>query len=136
VPPLVAAYVVGVRAVGGALKEATARPRPDALHHASFAFPSLHTASAVFFAGALAAVLVPALADDLDDGELWRWTSGSAVAVAVAGGATAYGRILTESHWLTDTAGGAALGVAALGVGALLAPAPAGSDVEAHEERK
>ena len=38
-----------------------------------------------------------------------------------AGAATAAGRVLTESHWLSDTVAGAALGVAALAAAVALA---------------
>ena len=117
VAPLLAGYGVAVQGFAHAVKDATARVRPDQLHHASFSFPSLHTATAVYLSGALFCVLAPALlAEAGDDAPTWRWRPVEVGAVAAAGGLTALGRVLTESHWLSDTVGGAALGVAALGL--------------------
>ena len=121
---LLAGYFLGVQGFAQVVKAATARVRPDQIHHATFSFPSLHTATAVYMAGALLCVLAPALLagdDDPSEGPPWRWTPAAAGGVASLGAATAAGRVLTESHWLSDTVAGAALGVAALAAAVALA---------------
>ena len=121
---LLAGYFLGVQGFAQVVKAATARVRPDQLHHATYSFPSLHTATAVYMAGALLCVLAPALLagdDDPSEGPPWRWTPAAAGGVASLGAATAAGRVLTESHWLSDTVAGAALGVAALAAAVALA---------------
>lgn len=116
------------------LKQSFARIRPSELHH-TFSFPSGHTSAAVFTVGALLTVLLPLTL------QLWSAqaaqpvihsssiststsTSSSQAAASVvtadasilavwsaAWGATALGRILSESHWLSDTVAGGLLAV-------------------------
>ena len=119
VAPLGVGFGAFVQGLSGVLKDATQRVRPDPLHHSTFSFPSSHTASATFLAGAFLAVLVPALLDD-DDEDFWRWTPQTITSVAGITALTATGRILTESHFLSDTLAGAALGMGALGATALV----------------
>ena len=112
--PLGIGFGAFVQGFSGVLKDATQRLRPDPLHHSTYSFPSSHTASATFLAGAFLAVLVPALLDD-DEEEFWTWTPTTITSVAGITALTAAGRILTESHFLSDTLAGAALGIGALG---------------------
>ena len=74
------------------------------------------------------------LVEVLDDGSLrcydkyknewttdfWKWTPQTITSVAGITALTAAGRILTESHFLSDTLAGAALGIGALGATALV----------------
>ena len=119
VAPLGVGFGAFVQGLSGVLKDATQRVRPDPLHHSTFSFPSSHTASATFLAGAFLAVLLPALLDD-DEGDFWTWTPTTVASVAGITALTATGRILTESHFLSDTLAGAALGLGALGATALV----------------
>ena len=119
VAPLGVGFGAFVQGLSGVLKDATQRVRPDPLHHSTYSFPSSHTASATFLAGAFLAVLVPALLDD-DEEEFWTWTPTTITSVAGITALTAAGRILTESHFLSDTLAGAALGIGALGATALV----------------
>ena len=119
VAPLGVGFGAFVQGLSGVLKDATQRVRPDPLHHSTFSFPSSHTASATFLAGAFLAVLLPALLDD-DEGDFWTWTPTTVASVAGVTALTATGRILTESHFLSDTLAGAALGIGALGATALV----------------
>ena len=119
VAPLGVGFGAFVQGFSGVLKDATQRIRPDPLHHSTYSFPSSHTASATFLAGAFLAVLLPALLDD-DEEEFWRWTPTTVASVAGVTALTATGRILTESHFLSDTLAGAALGIGALGATALV----------------
>ena len=119
VAPLGVGFGAFVQGLSGVLKDATQRVRPDPLHHSTFSFPSSHTASATFLAGAFLAVLLPALLDD-DEEAFWAWTPQTITSVAGITALTATGRILTESHFLSDTLAGAALGIGALGATALV----------------
>ena len=119
VAPLGVGFGAFVQGFSGVLKDATQRLRPDPLHHSTYSFPSSHTASATFLAGAFLAVLVPALLDD-DEEEFWTWTPTTITSVAGITALTAAGRILTESHFLSDTLAGAFLGIGALGATALV----------------
>ena len=119
VAPLGVGFGAFVQGLSGVLKDATQRLRPDPLHHSTYSFPSSHTASATFLAGAFLAVLVPALLDD-DEEEFWTWTPTTITSVAGITALTAAGRILTESHFLSDTLAGAFLGIGALGATALV----------------
>ena len=119
VAPLGVGFGAFVQGFSGVLKDATQRVRPDPLHHSTYSFPSSHTASATFLAGAFLAVLVPALLGD-DEEEFWTWTPTTVASVAGVTALTATGRILTESHFLSDTLAGAALGIGALGATALV----------------
>ena len=119
VAPLGVGFGAFVQGLSGVLKDATQRVRPDPLHHSTFSFPSSHTASATFLAGAFLAVLLPALLDD-DEEAFWAWTPTTVASVAGVTALTATGRILTESHFLSDTLAGAALGLGALGATALV----------------
>ena len=119
VAPLGVGFGAFVQGFSGVLKDATQRIRPDPLHHSTYSFPSSHTASATFLAGAFLAVLVPALLDD-DDEAFWVWTPQTITSVAGITALTAAGRILTESHFLSDTLAGAFLGIGALGATALV----------------
>ena len=119
VAPLGVGFGAFVQGFSGVLKDATQRIRPDPLHHSTYSFPSSHTASATFLAGAFLAVLVPALLGD-DEEEFWTWTPTTVASVAGVTALTAAGRILTESHFLSDTLAGAALGIGALGATALV----------------
>ena len=67
VAPLGVGFGAFVQGLSGVLKDATQRVRPDPLHHSTYSFPSSHTASATFLAGAFLAVLLPALLDDDDE---------------------------------------------------------------------
>lgn len=75
------------------LKGAVNRERPDGSDH--FSFPSGHT-STVF---TMAAVL----------GELYGWKAG--VPAYLLGAMTAVSRMQENKHWLSDTVGGATLGI-------------------------
>ena len=119
VAPLGVGFGAFVQGLSGVLKDATQRVRPDPLHHSTYSFPSSHTASATFLAGAFLAVLIPALLGD-DEEEFWVWTPQTITSVAGITVLTATGRILTESHFLSDTLAGAALGMGALGATALV----------------
>ena len=119
VAPLGVGFGAFVQGFSGVLKDATQRIRPDPLHHSTYSFPSSHTASATFLAGAFLAVLVPALLGD-DEEEFWTWTPTTVASVAGVTALTATGRILTESHFLSDTLAGAFLGIGALGATALV----------------
>jgi membrane-associated phospholipid phosphatase len=121
-----------------ALKHLFARARPSTLHH-TFSFPSGHTSAAVFTVGALLTVLLPLTlqlwaestrpASSTTDGDNSSSTeplgSPSAAGMlpldvtilgvwAAAWGTTATGRILSESHWLSDTMAGGMLAVASV----------------------
>ena len=98
VAPLGIGFGAFVQGFSGVLKDATQRLRPDPLHHSTYSFPSSHTASATFLAGAFLAVLLPALLDD-DEEDFWAWTPQTITSVASITALTAAGRILTESHF-------------------------------------
>lgn len=124
-----------------ALKHLFARVRPSTLHH-TFSFPSGHTAAAVFIAGGLLTVLLPltlrlwsaqsagtegsgssnSTGSQLQGSHAAAAALGSISALdaailgvwAAAWGTTAVGRILSESHWLSDTLAGGCLAVASV----------------------
>lgn len=124
------------------LKHLFARARPSTLHH-TFSFPSGHTSAAVFIVGGLLTVLLPltlqlwaeqrssssssdATTGAIDGNNSSSSTQSSQLAanlatdVAIlavwgaAWGTTAAGRILSESHWLSDTLAGGLLAVASV----------------------
>jgi membrane-associated phospholipid phosphatase len=118
-----------------ALKHLFARARPSTLHH-TFSFPSGHTSAAVFLVGSLLTVLLPYTlqlwnssssdsSDDTASGTQDQTAPSPLVSVlaldaailgvwAAAWGTTAAGRILSESHWLSDTMAGGLLAVASV----------------------
>ena len=119
-----------------ALKHLFARARPSTLHH-TFSFPSGHTSAAVFLVGSLLTVLLPytlqllnSSSSDSNSSEdtasrTQEQTVSPLVSVlaldaaivgvwAAAWGTTAAGRILSESHWLSDTMAGGMLAVASV----------------------
>ncbi|GBF91401.1 hypothetical protein Rsub_04141 [Raphidocelis subcapitata] len=122
-----AAYAGAAGAVGerdpplvAALKAAFARARPSNELHHSFSFPSGHATAAAFTAAVLLFALLP-LAARCVRGRLGGGGGGGAArlpdAAAIplwlaAWGATALGRVLSDSHWVSDTLAGGALGTA------------------------
>jgi undecaprenyl-diphosphatase len=87
-----------------AAKWAVDRPRPNL---APWGFPSGHVLSLVVFFGLLVYVLHAVRAR-----RAWRWlsvTGGAGVVLAVA-----FSRLYLDVHWLSDVAGGFALGLAYL----------------------
>lgn len=123
-----------------ALKNLFARARPSTLHQ-TFSFPSGHTSGAVFTVGALLTVLLPltlqlwgesAQSPNCSaDGDSSSGSSSEPVGTsaalgmlaldviilgvwAAAWGTTATGRILSESHWLSDTMAGGMLAIASV----------------------
>ncbi|KAJ1456899.1 phosphatidic acid phosphatase type 2/haloperoxidase [Pelagophyceae sp. CCMP2097] len=120
-----------------ALKGAFHRTRPDQANHHDWSFPSGHTGNAAFLSVAFFGILLPRLlegdaARPDDEDQLFLPTSksrnGPAQAAALAAVVTvsvASGRVLTESHWASDTIAGACLGVAAASLAAALGKSPA-----------
>lgn len=93
-----AANLVGKRLVGGDRPALTSIPISRRLQHSptSPSFPSGHTASAAAFATGVAL----------------EWpAAGAAIAPLAAG--VGYSRLHTGAHWLSDVAGGAAIGAGA-----------------------
>lgn len=119
VAPLGVGFFAFVQGLSSVVKDLTQRVRPDPFHHSTFSFPSAHTATATFLAGAMFAVLLPALLDEEEE-DFWTWTPSTITSVAAISAAVAAGRVLTEAHWLSDTLAGAALGIGALGATALV----------------
>lgn len=113
---LVAVARLGELASTTAVKDLLARPRPVLLnpvdHGAGYSFPSGHAAGAAAVYGALVVLVLPRVA---------RWaqalllTAGSLLICAVA-----TSRVLLGVHYPSDVAAGAALGLAWVGVAALL----------------
>jgi len=115
-----AVLVVGARlgelASTTAVKDLLARPRPTLLHpvdHAAgYSFPSGHAAGSAAVYGALVVLILPRAA---------RWaralllTAGAVLICAVAAS-----RVLLGVHYPSDVAAGAALGLAWVGIAALL----------------
>ncbi|BDA46749.1 hypothetical protein COCOBI_09-2020 [Coccomyxa sp. Obi] len=115
------------------LKHYFQRVRPSDIHQ-SYAFPSGHTTFSVFVLGALLYVIVPLCVagpeGDTEGGDLTAKESrildvlvsavqASALPLWILGGAiTASGRILADVHWVSDTMGGACLGVFMVSVAA------------------
>lgn len=97
VAPLGVGFFPFVQGLASVVKDLTQRVRPDPLHHFTYSFPSAHTATATFLAGAMFAVLLPALLDE-EEGDFWTWTPQTITAVAAISAAVAAGRILTEAH--------------------------------------
>lgn len=87
-----------------ALKWAIDRPRPNDL---PWGFPSGHTLSAVVFFGLLAYLACAATTR-----RRWRCAAVGSTASLVA--AVALSRLYLEAHWITDVAGGFAVGLAYL----------------------
>jgi membrane-associated phospholipid phosphatase len=123
-----------------AIKPAVHRLRPDIVHHHSYSFPSGHTSSATFISGAVLLVLLPRLLDALAatraDGGLQLACPPRAVLVALwiaFSASTALGRILTDSHWFSDTLCGGLLGALLLAT-ALPLIGPESADVPLIEE--
>ncbi|WP_285116285.1 bifunctional phosphatase PAP2/diacylglycerol kinase family protein [Leifsonia sp. fls2-241-R2A-40a] len=92
------ANLVGKRLVGGERPALTSIPLARRLERSptSPSFPSGHTASAAAFA----------------TGAALEWPAAGAALAPVAAG-VGYSRLHTGAHWLSDVAGGAAIGVAA-----------------------
>jgi membrane-associated phospholipid phosphatase len=114
---LVVVARLGELASTTAVKDLLARPRPmlpnPVDHGAGYSFPSGHAAGAAAVYGALVVLVLPRVA---------RWaqalllTAGALLICAVA-----TSRVLLGVHYPTDVAAGAALGLAWVGVAALLA---------------
>src|SRR6478735_1255208 len=102
------ANVVGKRLVGGDRPALTAIPIARRLERSptSPSFPSGHTASAAAFATGVAL----------------EWPAAGAALAPVAAG-VGYSRLHTGAHWLSDVAGGAAIGVGAAAALKAIAPA-------------
>jgi membrane-associated phospholipid phosphatase len=107
---------IGELASTTAFKDLLARPRPTLLnpvdHAAGYSFPSGHAAGAAAVYGALLVLVLPRAA---------RW----ARALLLAAGtslicAVAASRVLLGVHYPSDVAAGAALGLAWVGIAALL----------------
>lgn len=136
--PLAAHFLGLLPLVEGMLKPWGARLRPEPAlglplhHHSAYSFPSGHTSSAAFTSGLFLFVLLPELVDRLrasapsTQGQPERQPAGAGSADGIlplgarealwllwtAG--TALGRVLTDSHWTSDTLSGALLGAAVL----------------------
>lgn len=106
------ANLVGKRLFGGERPALTSIPISRRLERTptSPSFPSGHTASAAAFATGVAL----------------EWPAAGAALAPLAAG-VGYSRLHTGAHWLSDVAGGAAIGVGAAVVSKLAAPALAQS---------
>ncbi|WP_158864760.1 bifunctional phosphatase PAP2/diacylglycerol kinase family protein [Leifsonia sp. AG29] len=105
------ANLVGKRLVGGDRPALTSIPISRRHHRSptSPSFPSGHTASAAAFATGVAL----------------EWPAAGAALAPIAAG-VGYSRLHTGAHWLSDVAGGAAIGAGAALALKALAPAPTG----------
>ena len=100
--------VLGARALSPLLKWQFRRARPDlwpALEtEKSHSFPSTHSTMGAVFFGGLGAVVFR-----LTPAPLWRSVALLLCAAAIA--AIAFSRVYLGAHWLSDVAGGVALGL-------------------------
>jgi undecaprenyl-diphosphatase len=107
---------LGELASATAVKDLLARPRPTLLnpvdHGAGYSFPSGHAAGAAAVYGALVVLVLPRAA---------RWARALLLAAgALLICAVAASRVLLGVHYPSDVAAGAALGLAWVGIAALL----------------
>lgn len=126
--PWIAVLVVGALTVGYAIRRRQSRPvlaaavalglvgictwslkhvfpHPSILGHLPGSFPSGHTAVAVVASGMLAHLVLPRR----------DWHESAVVVIAaIWGGVMAWGRLVTESHWLSDVIAGWGIGMVAL----------------------
>ncbi|HEY4701072.1 MAG TPA: phosphatase PAP2 family protein, partial [Streptosporangiaceae bacterium] len=113
---LVVVARLGELASATAVKDLLARPRPTLLnpvdHGAGYSFPSGHAAGAAAVYGALVVLVLPRAA---------RWARALLLAAgALLICAVAASRVLLGVHYPSDVAAGAALGLAWVGIAALL----------------
>ncbi|HZD14843.1 MAG TPA: phosphatase PAP2 family protein [Pseudonocardiaceae bacterium] len=113
---LVVVARLGELASATAVKDLLARPRPTLLnpvdHGAGYSFPSGHAAGAAAVYGALVVLVLPRVA---------RWARALLLAAgALLICAVAASRVLLGVHYPSDVAAGAALGLAWVGIAALL----------------
>jgi undecaprenyl-diphosphatase len=113
---LVVVARLGELASTTAVKDLLARPRPTLLnpvdHGAGYSFPSGHAAGAAAVYGALLVLVLPRAA---------RWARALLLAAgALLICAVAASRVLLGVHYPSDVAAGAALGLAWVGIAALL----------------
>jgi membrane-associated phospholipid phosphatase len=113
---LVVVARLGELASTTAVKDLLARPRPTLLdpvdHGAGFSFPSGHAAGAAAVYGALGVLVLPGVA---------RWARALLLAVGtLLICAVAASRVLLGVHYPSDVAAGMALGLAWVGIAALL----------------
>lgn len=113
---LVVVARLGELASTSAVKELLARPRPTLLnpvdHAGGYSFPSGHAAGSAAVYGALVVLVLPRVA---------RWARAMLLAAgALLIGAVAASRVLLGVHYPSDVVAGAALGLAWVGVAALL----------------
>jgi membrane-associated phospholipid phosphatase len=113
---LVVVARLGELASTTAVKDLLARPRPTLLapvdHAAGYSFPSGHAAGAAAVYGALVVLVLPRAA---------RWARALLLAAgALLICAVAASRVLLGVHYPSDVAAGAALGLAWVGIAALL----------------
>jgi undecaprenyl-diphosphatase len=100
---LAGAYV-GAYALAHAVAIVVNRPRPPDSTFSGFAFPSAHVAQAVAVYGAVAAQMAAQT-------HHWPLKVTAWTAAFLVGAAVGFSRLYLGVHWLTDTLGGAILGL-------------------------
>jgi membrane protein DedA with SNARE-associated domain/membrane-associated phospholipid phosphatase len=95
---------LGAYALSHLVAIVVARPRPPDTTFSGFAFPSAHVAQAVAVYGAVAALLAAQTRQ-------WSLKVTAWAAAFLVGSAVGLARLYLGVHWLTDTVGGAILGL-------------------------